>query len=295
MKEGIVLEIRHKKAAVLKPDGNIIAVTAGKDWKIGDLVSLKEAKKPIHQKGYAIAACLAFFFLLTFTGYRQYYNPQSVVSLDVNPSIELEINRFNRIVSVHAYNKEGEKILEHNPVVNWKLDAALEQLFTGGLSFYLKDSPYVAFSIQSGNTEAEKKLKQEIVAAAELILKTDANTGNVQVEYYEVDEETLEYAHSHHITAGKYKILQELQEVYPEMELEEYSHCSVGELKEQIQECNGKHGHGSQQTEPEGEEDAEEGIETESKTDMETEAETGKETDNYKENTGRHHHGHGHE
>ena len=44
-------------------------------------------------------------------GYSWVQRPVSYVSIDVNPSIELALNRFDRVVYAAAYNLEGEEIL----------------------------------------------------------------------------------------------------------------------------------------------------------------------------------------
>ena len=40
-----------------------------------------------------------------------YFTPTATISIDINPSIELGVNRFNRVVSVEgAYNADGVKL-----------------------------------------------------------------------------------------------------------------------------------------------------------------------------------------
>lgn len=63
------------------------------------------------QKTFA-AACAALLLAIGITGYSWTKTPVSYISIDVNPSIELSLNRFGRVVSATAFNAEGRKILE---------------------------------------------------------------------------------------------------------------------------------------------------------------------------------------
>mgnify|MGYP006964182038 CR=1 FL=1 len=58
-----------------------------------------------YKRVLSVAACL----LLLFLGGRQFYFiPTVKISIDINPSMELGVNRFDRIVSVEGYNDDGK-------------------------------------------------------------------------------------------------------------------------------------------------------------------------------------------
>ncbi len=65
-----------------------------------------------------------------FGCYHMYFTPVSAVSLDVNPSVELNINRFDKVVSVEAYNDEGEELVNSENVKYMDYSSALEKLMT---------------------------------------------------------------------------------------------------------------------------------------------------------------------
>ena len=52
----------------------------------------------------SLAAAFACLCLLFTGGYWLYFTPTATISIDINPSIELGVNRFNRVVSVEGYN-----------------------------------------------------------------------------------------------------------------------------------------------------------------------------------------------
>ena len=59
-----------------------------------------------------LASAFACVALLLFGGYWLYFTPTVEISIDVNPSIELGVNRFNRIVSLESYNEDGQALLD---------------------------------------------------------------------------------------------------------------------------------------------------------------------------------------
>ena len=59
-----------------------------------------------------LAAACAAFALLGVGGYHVASTPTAFVDIDVNPSIGIELNRFDRVVSARAYNEDGAELLE---------------------------------------------------------------------------------------------------------------------------------------------------------------------------------------
>ena len=63
-----------------------------------------QTKAVNYKRVLSVAACL----LLLFLGGRQFYFiPTVKISIDINPSMELGVNSFDRIVSVEGYNDDG--------------------------------------------------------------------------------------------------------------------------------------------------------------------------------------------
>lgn len=63
------------------------------------------------QKTFA-AVCGILLLAVGIGSFWWIQTPVSYVSIDVNPSVELALNRFDRVVSAKAYNTEGEEILK---------------------------------------------------------------------------------------------------------------------------------------------------------------------------------------
>lgn len=79
----------------------------------------------------AAAACALLVFLLVAGGWV-YLTPTAYLSVDVNPSLELGINRFGRVVTADAYNEDGEALLEELQVRFASWEEALEEILQPG-------------------------------------------------------------------------------------------------------------------------------------------------------------------
>jgi hypothetical protein len=72
------------------------------------------------------AAAAAVLLISAGVSSYAYFTPVSTISLDVNPSIEYKLNRFDRVVGVEALNEDGQQILEQLKVKNKNIDEALK-------------------------------------------------------------------------------------------------------------------------------------------------------------------------
>lgn len=84
-------------------------------------------QRPYAALRYAMAV-VCVFLMAGAGGYTVYSRPVSYISIDVNPSIELAVNRFDRVVSAKGYNAVGQDILQHIPLKNISYLQAIDRL-----------------------------------------------------------------------------------------------------------------------------------------------------------------------
>ena len=104
-------------------------------------------RKPAFRRA-AAAVCMIFVLALGLEGYFWIQTPVSYISIDVNPSIELALNRFNRVVSAEAYNEEAAEILK-GLSLKWKnYTQAMEEIVDGKeMNVYLTDEAELVFTV----------------------------------------------------------------------------------------------------------------------------------------------------
>ncbi len=84
--------------------------------------------------------------------YSVYIKEETLLTIDLNPSIELKINAYDRIIGVKAYNDEGQEFLDGLNINNCTLDEALKKVITKAYEEkYITDEDIhsVLFSVKS--------------------------------------------------------------------------------------------------------------------------------------------------
>ena len=128
----VVTQIQGKFAAILSEDGRIEKIT-NKNYVIGQVIEMKEnVKAKKHIAAWVASAAAIVLVALGGTAYA-YYSPYYYVSLDVNPSIEYTLNRFDRVLTAKAVNEDGTEILKEVDLKNLSNhtidDAAIRRIF----------------------------------------------------------------------------------------------------------------------------------------------------------------------
>ncbi|MDW7740627.1 MAG: hypothetical protein SCJ97_11345 [Bacillota bacterium] len=191
-----------------------------------------------------IAACL----VLAIGGYGYYSTPVSFISFDINPSIELGINAFNRVVSAEGINEDGEMLLEHFKVANLSpADAAETFVREAASSGYIAGdgSTVIAINAQAASEEKSLQLQTVISGRVETLLD-DMDTDAIVF----ADTGTLEQrkeARKMGISAGKYKMLSYMNTLDPAITIEQYRHRHFPELIEEANQLINQFGSGGMQ------------------------------------------------
>ena len=174
----------------------------------------------------AAAACALLVFLLVAGGWV-YLTPTAYLSVDVNPSLELGINRFGRVVTADAYNEDGEALLEELQVRFASWEEALEEI----LQLDVVQDPQSVLSL----TVAGKDQSQcsRILQQAE-----DQTSDCSNVLCQEGTLEEREEAHQVGMSLGKYRVYEQILEWNPQFTVEEAQNMTMGELQRLLRQLN---------------------------------------------------------
>ncbi len=199
--KAVVLEITKHKATVMTSDGDIINVR-NKDYDIGQEIILNDAKKvKIFRYAPVWAAAAVIFISLSIGGYS-YLSPFGTVSLDVNPSIEYSINRYDRVLNVTGVNDDGQDIVSSinlsgliNKNIETAIDETIDQIDKNGF-FTNENDNYVVVTVSSKREEHASRLKERLDRNSE-------KYGNITTITEAVSEEAVSEAHKMGLSAGK--------------------------------------------------------------------------------------------
>lgn len=201
---------------------------------------------PLRRAAVALAACLALAFV-GFGGFA-YAQPTTYVGIDVNPSIELGVNRFGIVVRVEALNSDGEALLDSVSLAGHGYADALSLLTqSDAFSPYAQKDSYVEISVTSNDERQAEAIRQQSDACLSAL--------PCRGSCHAVDEGTREAAASAGMGVGRYRAALELMELDPNVTLEECASLSMHELRDRIAALspnevdgggsgNGQHRHG---------------------------------------------------
>ncbi len=218
MKKGIVMEIDDAFLTLLTPEGEFLHARRQKQpYAIGEEIlffpieSVKTTNrfntlknvfkiKPV----WALMAAL-FIFLGSFFPMYQNNKAYAYMSIDVNPSIELGLNKKMQVIELTGFNKEGKKIISR--LNDWKkkdvsdlAQSILEEIQKEG---FLKTEEHVIISTvrtKAPDGKIEKKLQENIDE-----IKASVSKQKLEVTVLKATENELEKAHKLGITTGKYQ------------------------------------------------------------------------------------------
>lgn len=191
-------------------------------------------KKKLFPAKYAVCTALCLLALIFFGGYQFYTIPVAAISIDVNPSIELEVNRFDRVISVTAYNPDGEMIISQLHLKHLNYEEAITAILESGeMSGYLAAEALVDISVASQDEGRSSEMQQKISECA------GHSYGNVNC--HTQNSEDVKHAHEVGLSFGKYRAFQELQELDPTITAEDIKDMSMHQIREMIDACGNSH------------------------------------------------------
>lgn len=169
----------------------------------------------------AAAACL--LLLLTGAGSWACFTPTSTVSIDVNPSLELNINRFDRVVSVTGVNQEGQALADTLDLTFLPCDRAVEQVLDSpDLADYLGEDPAIAITVVGDNTAQRDRLLWGVETAA---------AQREGAYCCALDSQEAEQADALGLSYGKYRAYLELRQLGSDLSPEEVQRMSMRDLR----------------------------------------------------------------
>ena len=197
-------------------------------------------RKPARKRWPAlVAACLAVM-LLGGGGvfYQQANAVASVVSLDVNPSIELKVSRSEKVLACAPLNDDAKTILadmgDGADLKGAKLDVAVNAI-VGSLvrNGYLSSiSSAIMISVEDRDTARAEKLQRELTDAVDGVLQTSEAKASVLTQTLTQDTARDQQAQENNISTGKAALVNRVLAINPELQFDALAKLSVEELKD---------------------------------------------------------------
>ena len=168
---------------------------------------------------------------------------ESVIGIDVNPSIELSINRKEVVLEARALNADAENIIHDMDLkgvdLNVAVNAVVGSMVTQG---YLDDlENAILVTVSNDSVRKARELRSSVVGDIERTLKENQVEAVVYDQQVIEDEEMEELAKRYGISYGKAYFLKELidqNEALNIEDMEELSSMTMEEIARKITESS---------------------------------------------------------
>lgn len=220
-----------------EPQANCHAIDAPKGQ--GSATPQKRRKALRFAKGgriAAIAACVALVACL-IGGVADFLRPVAYVGIDVNPSVELTLNRFDIVVGTCALNDDGQRALDEVPCMWCAFDDAARDL-DGAMRAIAGEGAVVEVSIDCDNESRYTTLAAQ---------SNNCFGCNGEAHCDRTNAEERQAAHNSGMGVAKYRAYQALQEAGVNISADECASMSMRELRNMLAE------NGIDESEDEGE------------------------------------------
>lgn len=190
-----------------------------------------------NKKIATVIAAAALALGITGVAYS-YTAPAKYISFDINPSVELVTNAFDKVIDANALNEDGIKILENLNLENKDVKEAVDLLTQSAIdNGYLQENLQNEILVTVATDDADEAVKTqnelgEVVKEElkeENLDKTPVTTENINMERHKEAERLG-------ISPGKMNLIQKLEAVKPGIKYEDYSKKPVKDIMKEIKD-----------------------------------------------------------
>ncbi|MGG0248375.1 anti-sigma factor domain-containing protein [Peribacillus frigoritolerans] len=214
MKKGVILSVNKRFVTLLTPEGEFLKTKRQeREYEVGEEITFSPAKQKftlafsnIHSSFKKTAVLsIASTFLILFSILPSYFSgPVSAyMTIDVNPSIELELDDDLEVLNLTGLNEDGKLVI--GQLKDWKgkdIKAVTNRIVeTTKQLGYLKGNKQIVVSttLMEKNKELDKNLKAEIKEISE-----QDNVSKTKMKVIQATKSDRKQAREQGISTGKY-------------------------------------------------------------------------------------------
>lgn len=223
-RRGVVMTDQGKFVKVVLPHGDV---------QLGTEIQAKPWH-PFKPLAIIAAAVAVMLLMMLVPGYQKVFIPQAAayVTLDINPSVELAVDKNLNIIEVQGLNEDGQKLLGEVDLVGLQLNKAIPLLVNQAVADEYLD-PQQENVVLSTVTITENGVQIDDTTVQKMInqpLQDKMITVRVLVE--RVEPEVRNQAKKSKMSAGKYLVYTEAQRQGIEISIEEVRAKGITQLEQ---------------------------------------------------------------
>ncbi|MBR6627915.1 MAG: hypothetical protein IKL04_08070 [Lachnospiraceae bacterium] len=196
-----------KETKIVEAIGNV------DDKYIKEAVTYRAKKQKLHTGLMSFVAAAAVLFLVLGMGmFRNEVKANSVISIDINPSIEITVNKHDKVIAANALNEDAQIVLQGMDLKNVDLDIALNAIIGSLLKNGYLDEVYNVVNVCVENDDEERAGQLGDLVSGEISSLFDEKDliGGVNTQLCTRDDENKKLADSYGVSVGKLNLAQEV-------------------------------------------------------------------------------------
>lgn len=184
---GVVVSVKGRYAVLLNKNGEFVKVK-NKNYLVGDMIKVPQYRGQILSVAASVIAVCG--------GISSYFIPAKYMSVDINPSVMMTINIYNRVIDTEPLNNDAQVLLSETDVNGMRVADGMDEL--------IKKSEEIGY-LNGQN----KDVIIEVVEGIGKINLPDKNYGDVEVIIENADKTDLKNAKTMGVSIAKAKAIAE--------------------------------------------------------------------------------------
>jgi hypothetical protein len=241
MNKGVVMEISEKFLIVMTPEGSFDRIPSkNRSCQIGEEIMYASRQQGMRQPAFAVLSVFVaavVMCMVLFSGLPAVFADKSIVayiSIDINPSLELGIDKNKRVREVKGLNEKGLDLVRDMSYNGKSLDDVTEKilqkaedmkLFEAGEADIVIASAVVSDAVKLDDSLVTEQMKQQVLA--HMVMKHPQEAEKMEVTAFAAPAEIIETAQQSGLSLGKYTVYLNAKSTGHDIKVEDLQKDSV--------------------------------------------------------------------
>lgn len=216
MPKATVVEVYRGRAIIMTEECEFKEIRTSRPLQPGEEIEYPPGEihaKPRSVRAVALVASFIICCLLTYSTWQHLVSGRvyGCIGLDINPSLEISINRDFRVVKARSFNQDGRQLINSGQPVGSNLETALSKIVrqSKGYGYLHNTGNLIGVSIYS-----EPENNRHLLGRVDRSLNRELarNQIRARVYYFTVDKKTREQAAKQRVSPLRYLLWQKARE-----------------------------------------------------------------------------------
>lgn len=171
------------------------------------------------------AVCMAML-CIALLGAGTYSLPTAAIDIDINPSVELKINAFDKVIYAKGLNADGKELIEDMELKNLPYTKALRRIMLSDkMEGYLAGGNVLSITVVGENDLSGGEILRNAVCSASAVTSAE------NIYYCSVEPNVAKAAAAENLNVARYLALEQLRETDPTVTAEQVAAMDMKEVK----------------------------------------------------------------